>query len=156
METIVRAGLISFFTLFCHSSVFSAPKLVYENGVWNWTDEKVEKKKSSHGALTKYAHRMISVKVNNRSYTWLLDTGASRSVISKDMQRMSVSPCTPNKYVLFGVGGAVNCDGSRLERVELKGKAFSDVDVAVMNPLPIDGIDGILGMDIISKLSIGV
>ncbi len=53
-------------------------------------------------------------------------------------------------------GGAVNCDGSRLGRVELKGSAFENVEVAVMNPLPMDGIDGILGMDIISKLSIDV
>ncbi len=104
MGFLARGILASFFMLFFSAPSFASTSLVYENGTWNWKEDGV-RQNPAQGTAFKYGHRMINVKVNGRSYTWLLDTGASRSVISKDMQRMSISPCIPNKYVLFGVGG---------------------------------------------------
>ncbi len=104
MGFLARGILASLFMLFFSEPSFASSSLVYENGTWNWKEDGV-RQNPAQGNAFKYGHRMINVKVNGRSYTWLLDTGASRSVISKDMQRMSISPCVPNKYVLYGVGG---------------------------------------------------
>jgi clan AA aspartic protease (TIGR02281 family) len=94
---------------------------------------------SSHGIF-------VEAEVNGNKLTFLVDTGATLTILSADDAKMLGVSGNDTRFVK-GVGGSVE---AKIAKVDLKvqGQVIADMDVAVVNGVP----HSLLGLDAMHKL----
>jgi hypothetical protein len=94
---------------------------------------------------------IVPVEVKNSVGRFILDTGASSTVVGKEFAK-SIELDAPRRYVGHGAGGDVETDLGRLDSLSVGPRQRRDMTVAVMDLDAINehiggGIDGVLGFD---------
>ena len=101
--------------------------------------------------------KTIEIEIAKNSYSFLLDTGASISLISKNEINKLLERGTITKHNFLRTDYTQTADGKKhlvefwnLPNIIVGGKKINDVDFAVMD----GNIEPLLGMNILNKLNI--
>jgi clan AA aspartic protease (TIGR02281 family) len=96
-------------------------------------------------------------KGNLREFSFILDTGATVSVINEEVaMRLGYDVRTLDKENLVTIGGKTSTRKLKLPKIELLGKVIENLDVRVI-AMPIQVsmfLDGLIGMDFLLKLKL--
>ena len=108
---------------------------------------------SSHGRALN-----VDVKLNNvrQSFSFILDTGATLTVISSDTAQKLGIVLSPNQPTIqvSTANGMVNAPTITLNTVNLQGALVERVPAVVMNEL--NGFDGLLGLSFLNHFNIDI
>jgi aspartyl protease family protein len=86
---------------------------------------------------------------------FLLDTGSTLCVLSRDVARRLALPPTGNTVTVQTANGNVRSPVLRLADVDVGGTRVGDVEAVVHDKLP-DGIDGMVGLSFLNRFSYSI
>jgi aspartyl protease family protein len=93
----------------------------------------------------------VTVRANGQAVRLLVDTGASSTVVSRRVARTAGADTLGERVRVSTAGGVVMADVYQLRELEVGVLRLTGVPVLVLDgPLP-DGVDGLLGMDVLSR-----
>jgi len=107
--------------------------------------------------LTAHGHALVVEATLNDRFTgrFLVDTGATHCVVSKEVARQAkVKGRTGgDRLRLMTVNGPVEAVLGEARKVEAGGATARDVAVAVLDGDPVPGLDGILGLSFLGQFT---
>lgn len=103
---------------------------------------------------------IVSVKINEVSARMIVDTGASRTVLSKQLaSRAGIEPSVPLGAIVATALGKTWLPGGRADHLSLGGASLSDVPVFIENSGDRsfgDDIDGLLGLSFLGNFHVRI
>jgi clan AA aspartic protease (TIGR02281 family) len=93
-----------------------------------------------------------TVKIGRARGTFIVDTGASLTVISRQLaDKLGLSPSKP--IVVHTAGGVTEARLAMVDAMEVQGVRARRIPVAVLDSLP-EGADGLLGLSFLARFSL--
>jgi predicted aspartyl protease len=93
----------------------------------------------------------IPVRINGQGpFRFLIDTGADQTVISSDLAERLALP-KGKRVRLHALGGVQEVRTARIERLELAGKVFTQINAPALSARNL-GADGVIGIDSLKDL----
>ena len=115
---------------------------------------------ASEVALEKHGGALTVTATFNGRFTgrFLLDTGATYCVVSKDVGRKAkIKGRVGGETVrLITANGVIEASLGEARRIEIGRESARDVKVAVVSDDPVPGLDGILGLSFLGQFSYSV
>jgi clan AA aspartic protease (TIGR02281 family) len=103
---------------------------------------------------------IVSVEVNGVPARMIVDTGASRTALSKQLaSRAGIEPSGPQGAVVTTPMGKTWLPGGRADHISLGGARLSDVPVFIQNSASGsfgDGVDGLLGLSFLGNFHVRI
>src|SRR5208282_526522 len=103
---------------------------------------------------------VVPVEVNGVSARMILDTGASRTALSKQLaSRAGIEPSGPQGAIVLTPLGKTWLPGGRADHISLGGASLSDVPVFIQNSADRsfgDGVDGLLGLSFLGNFHVRI
>lgn len=97
---------------------------------------------------------LVELSLNGRPVQFLLDTGASRTVLTEDgAAKLGLKPVQLDGVTFYGVGGNSVGKGARIKELKLGGAVLHDVDMFVTGRLRSERAFGLLGRDVLLSKS---
>lgn len=99
---------------------------------------------------------VVEASINNRfTGKFLLDTGASYCVVTKDVARKAKlkGRVSGEKIRLVTANGTVQASLANARKVDLGGASARDVEVAVVEEDPVPGLAGIIGLSFLGHFT---
>jgi predicted aspartyl protease len=95
----------------------------------------------------------LDVKLNNQSTRLEIDTGASGLVIGRSVaKRLGLEPFAQTEYGGIGSGPERSGYVAYVDTIKIGALEFHDCEVEVLDTKDVVGVDGLVGMDVFSKL----
>jgi len=103
---------------------------------------------------------VVSVKINGVPARMVVDTGATRTTLSKQLaSRAGIEPSVPLGAIVGTALGVTWLPGGRADRISLGGASLSDVPVFIQNSAERsfgDGVDGLLGLSFLGNFHVRI
>jgi len=103
---------------------------------------------------------VVSVKINGVPARMVVDTGATRTVLSKQLaSRARIEPSGPQGAIVTTALGKTWLPGGRADHISLGGANLSDVPVFIQNSAQRsfgDDIDGLLGLSFLGNFDVRI
>ena len=103
---------------------------------------------------------IVSVKINGVPARMIVDTGASRTVLSKRLaSRAGIEPAGPQGAIVATALGKTWLPGGRADHISLGGASLSDVPVFIQNSDDgsfDDDVDGLLGLSFLGNFHVQI
>jgi clan AA aspartic protease (TIGR02281 family) len=103
---------------------------------------------------------IVPVEVNGVPARMVVDTGASRTALSKQLaSRAGIEPSAPQGAIVTTAMGKTWLPGGRADHISLGGARLSDVPVFIQNSADRsfgDGVDGLLGLSFLGNFHVRI